>query len=130
MAEPELAAALVRAKARLDGLDYYPEPVRIERVRLVVAPWFFRIPGFRRYFGYALWRTILLKQRDAPDDLVTHELCHIWQGQHRALHMAFEHVTTRYRTNPHEIEARRAVEVTRDVSRGQTPGPVRSRQLE
>ena len=55
MPEAELAAALARAKARLDTLDYYPEPVRIERVRIRVAPWFFRVPGFRRYAGYALW---------------------------------------------------------------------------
>ena len=38
-----------RAKARLDTLDYYPEPVDLSRVRIRVAPWFFRIPGFRRY---------------------------------------------------------------------------------
>ena len=31
-----------------------------------VAPWFFRIPGFRRYHGYAFWRTILLKHADTP----------------------------------------------------------------
>jgi hypothetical protein len=113
VAEATLEAALARAKARLDRLDYYPTPVRLDRVRIVVAPWFFRIPGFRRYHGYALWRTILLKRRDASDDLVTHELCHIWQGQHRALHMAYKHVATRYRANPYEIEARRAVEATK-----------------
>jgi len=107
--EPSLAAALERAKARLDRLDYYPEPVRIERVRTVVAPWFFRLPGFRRYAGYALWRTILLKRPDASDDLLTHELCHVWQGQHRPVHVTFKHLTTRYRRNPYELEARRAV---------------------
>ncbi|HEX4747238.1 MAG TPA: hypothetical protein VFU99_10190 [Gaiellaceae bacterium] len=112
MADTELRGALLRAKARLDTLDYYPEPVRIERVRILVAPWFFAIPGFHRYHGYALWRTILLKHADASDDLVTHELCHIWQVQHRALHMAWKHVTTRYRSNPYEIEARRAVSET------------------
>jgi hypothetical protein len=111
--DPELAAALERAKARLDTLDYYPEPVRTERVRLVVAPWFFRIPGFRRYQGYAFWRTILLKSADASEDLVTHELCHVWQGQQRPLHVSFKHVTTRYLSNPYELEARRAVETTR-----------------
>ena len=61
----DFAGALARAKARLDTLDYYPEPVRIDRVRIRVAPWFFRIPGFRRYHGYALWRTILLRSTDA-----------------------------------------------------------------
>jgi hypothetical protein len=105
-------AALGRAKARLDRLDYYPTPVRIERVRVVVAPWFFRIPGFRRYTGYALWRTILLRRPDVSDDLVTHELCHIWQAQQRPFHQSFKHLTTRYRSNPYEQEARRAVRET------------------
>jgi hypothetical protein len=116
MAAPDerLALALRRAKARLDRLDYYPRPVRLERVRVVVAPWFFRIPGFRRYSGYALWRTILLKWRSASDDLVTHELCHIWQMQHRPWHVSFKHLTTRYRRNPYELEARRAVADTRE----------------
>jgi hypothetical protein len=113
VAETQLGAALARAKARLDSLDYYPEPVRTERVRILLAPWFFRIPGFRRYHGYAFWRTILVKSRNASDDLVTHELCHIWQGQQRPVHMSFKHVTTRYRSNPYELEARRAVAETR-----------------
>jgi hypothetical protein len=112
VADPDLATALARAKARLDRLDWYPEPVRTERVRVVVAPWFFRIPGFRRYRGYAFWRTIVLKDPNPSDDLLTHELCHIWQGQHRALHMSWKHVTTRYRSNPYEIQARRAVTET------------------
>jgi len=49
----QLVEALGRAKARLDTLDYYPEPVRMEKVRVFVTPWFFRIPGFRRYVGDA-----------------------------------------------------------------------------
>lgn len=112
MADADLRAALARAKARLDTLDYYAAPVRIDRVRILVAPWFFRIPGFRRYQGYAFWRTIVLRHPDASDDLVTHELCHIWQGQQRALHMSWKHVTTRYRSNPYELQARRAVAET------------------
>lgn len=108
-----LAAALVRAKARLDLLDYYPQPVRLDRVRVLVVPWFFRLPWFRRYSGYALWRTILLARAAPSDDLVTHELCHIWQMQHRPWHVSFTHLTTRYRSNPYEIEARRAVAQTR-----------------
>jgi hypothetical protein len=112
VAEPEVRAALARAKARLDTLDWYPEPVRIDRVRILVAPWFFRIPGFRRYRGYAFWRTILVREPEPSDDLVTHELCHIWQGQHRALHVSWKHVTTRYSSNPYEIEARQAVAET------------------
>ena len=122
--------ALERAKARLDRLDLYPEPVRLQRVRLRVAPWFFRIPGFRRYHGYALRRTILVRRPDPSDDLVTHELCHIWQMQHRPLHAVWTWATTRYRdapahaggasitsrlrrSNPYEREARRAVAETR-----------------
>ena len=113
MADAERRASLTRAKARLDTLDYYPEPVRIGHVRMLVAPWFFRIPGFRRYRGYAFWRTILVQEPEPSDDLVTHELCHIWQGQHRALHMSWKLLTTPYRSNPYEIEARRAVAETR-----------------
>ena len=114
-------AGLARAKERLDRLDYYSEPVRIERVRVVVAPWFFRIPGFRRYAGSALWRTILLKAPDASDDLLTHELCHLWQGQHRPIHVSFKHLTTRYRSNPYELEARRAVAETREADEVAVP---------
>jgi len=74
--------------------------------------WFFRIPGFRRYSGYPLWRTILLKRPEVSDDLLTHELCHIWQGQHRLWHMALTYVTRRYARNPYELEERRALEET------------------
>jgi hypothetical protein len=105
--------AVERARKRLNRLDLYPRPVRVERVRVVVAPRFFRIPGFRRYAGYALWRTILLKSASASDDLITHELCHIWQMQHRPLHVMWAWLTRRDRNNPYEREARRAVELTR-----------------
>ena len=117
MARADFAPALGRAKARLDTLDWYPEPVRIDRVRVVVAPWFFEIPGFRRYHGYAFWRTIFLRFPDTSDDLITHELCHIWQGQQRRWHMLFTYVTTRYVRNPYEQEARRAVSETSSAAR-------------
>jgi hypothetical protein len=106
-------AQLARAKARLDRLDLYPTPVRIERARLVVAPWFFRLPWFRRYRGYALIRTILVARPAPSDDLVTHELCHLWQLQHRPLRMPLAYVRHRYRSNPYELEAREAVAATR-----------------
>ena len=32
---------LVRAKHRLDTLDWWPRPVRIDGVRVVIAPWLF-----------------------------------------------------------------------------------------
>ena len=110
---PEHRAALERAKARLDRLDLYPRPVRIERARILVAPWFFRLPLMRRYHVYALVRTILLKRADASDDLVTHELCHLWQMQHRPVHVVWSYVRHRYRSNPYEVEARAAVAATR-----------------
>ena len=105
--------ALVRAKARLDKLSLYPSPVRADRVQIRVAPWFFRLPRLRRYQGYALVRTILVTRPDVSDDLITHELCHVWQMQHRPLHVVVTYLTTRYRRNPYEAEARRAVELTR-----------------
>lgn len=107
------AAALRRAKARLDRLDLYARPVRLEGVRVVVAPWFFRLPRLRRYDGYALVRTILLRRADASDDLVTHELCHVWQMQSRPVHVVWTFLTTRYRRNPYELQAREAVRATR-----------------
>jgi hypothetical protein len=106
---PSDRLALEQAKARLDRLDYYPAPVDIGRVRVLVTPWLFRVPGLRRYSGYAFWRTIVVRQPDAPDDLLTHELCHIWQGQHRRWHVLWSWATTRYERNPYEVEARRAV---------------------
>jgi hypothetical protein len=103
--------ALARARARLEPLALYPRPIRTD-VRIVVLPLFFRLPKLRRYTGYALMRTILLAHADASDDLVTHELVHIWQFQHRPLHMLWTYATTRYRENPYEREARWAVERT------------------
>ena len=112
---PAQRAALERARARLDSLALYPRPVRTERVRIVTAPWFFRLPLLRRYSGYALWRTILLRRplAEASDDLICHELCHIWQMQHRPIAMTLTYLTTRYRDNPYEAEARWAVAQTR-----------------
>ncbi len=110
---PAHRAALERAKGRLDRLDLYPSPVRLEGVRLLVTPWFFRLPRLRRYRGYALVRTILLRGADSSDDLITHELCHVWQMQHRPLRVMLASLTTRYAANPYEVEARQAVARTR-----------------
>jgi hypothetical protein len=111
---PPADRSLERAKSRLDRLALYPQPVRIERVRVLVWPLLFRLPWFRRFDGYSAWNTILL--RDPPeaagDDLVCHELCHVWQMQHRPLAMPLSYVRTRYARNPYELEARNAVDVT------------------
>ena len=115
---------LAAARARLDRLELYPRPVRADRVRLVTLPWLFRLPYMRRFHGYALWKTILLRRplAQTSDDLLTHELCHIWQGQHRRWHMLVAYVLTRYEVNPYEVEARAAVAATRADASPATPG--------
>jgi hypothetical protein len=106
---PEETAAIERAKARLDELDYYPEPVRIEKVRIRHTPWFFRIPGLRRFRGYEIGHQILLAMplAEAPHALIVHELCHVWQHQHRPVRMWLSYLRG-YRDNPHEVQARAA----------------------
>ena len=106
--------ALVRAKERLDSLDLYPRPVRLAGVRLKAAPWFFRLPWLRRFDGYATHRIILVRRRSHLDDadLVTHELCHVWQMQHHPLRMPLSYLRG-YAGNPYELEARAAVEQTK-----------------
>jgi hypothetical protein len=115
--DAEARAALERARARLDPLGLYPRPVRIDRVRIFTAPWFFRLPKLRRYDGYALGRrTIVLRRpagRGTSDDLVTHELCHVWQMQHHPFSVFWNWLTKTYAENPYEVEARSAVEQTR-----------------
>jgi hypothetical protein len=112
---PEESAAIARAKARLDSLRLYPVPVRVGRVRLLHTPRLFRLPWFRRFHGYTMWPLILLRMpvEEASDDLVTHELCHVWQMQHRPLAMPLSYLWQGYRDNPHEVEARAAAEQTR-----------------
>ena len=103
-------AALAGAKARLDRLDLYPRPVSLRGVRIWIAPWLFRLPWFRRFDGYAAHWTILLRSRAllADGDLVTHELCHVWQLQHHPLRMPLSYLLAGYADNPFEREARDA----------------------
>jgi hypothetical protein len=110
---PDETARLAAAKARLDRLPLYDRPVSLGRVRVLVAPEAFRLPGMRRYRGYALWRTILVRDEAASDDLLTHELCHVWQAQRRPFSQLWAWVRYRYRENPFEREARAAVEASR-----------------
>jgi hypothetical protein len=109
--ERELLAA---AKERLDRLALYPEPVRMRHVRIISTPWLFRLPGFRRFHGYEIGPLILVKRplEDVSEDLVVHELCHVWQHQHRPLFMWLSYLWQGYRDNEHEIEAREAVRKT------------------
>ena len=107
---PEELAALERAKAVLDTLGFYPEPVDLRRVRILHAPWLFRLPWFKRFHGYEMGPLILVKRpldQCAPS-LIAHELCHVWQDQDHRLRMWWSYVREGYARNRHEIEARRA----------------------
>jgi hypothetical protein len=103
-------AAIERAAARLRPLALYPEPLDTRRVRILHVPWLFRLPWFRRFRGYNMGHLILLKRplREVSDDLVTHELCHVWQDQDHRLRMWCSYLIRGYAGNPHEREARRA----------------------
>jgi len=100
--------ALQRAKDRLDALELYPRPVSLRRVRIWIVPPLFRLPWFRRFDGYAAHWTILLRSRELleHDDLLVHELCHVWQMQHHPLRMPLSYVLLGYERNPYEREAR------------------------
>jgi hypothetical protein len=115
--DEEQRRALVAAKERLDRLDLYPRPVSLRRARLVVAPWLFRLPWFRRFDGYATHVAIFLRSRAllADGDLVTHELCHVWQMQHRPVRMPLSYLLSGYTANRYEAEARRAATATADA---------------
>ncbi len=111
MRRSEVAGVLARAKARLDRLDYYQAPVSLRRVRVLVVPWLFRLAWFRRFDGYTIWNLILLRSSRLLDDedLLCHELCHVWQMQHRPVRMPLSYLLFGYARNPYEAQARRAV---------------------
>jgi len=106
---PAARAALVQAKAHLDPQRLYPRPVSLRGVRIHTVPWLFRLPMMRRFDGYATYRTILLRRPldQVSAALVAHELCHVWQLQHRPLRMPLSYLRG-YDDNPYELEARRA----------------------
>ena len=81
---------------------------------MLAAPALFRLPWFRRFDGYSAHRTIVLRSRTflADGDLVTHELCHVWQMQHHPVQMPLSYLLLGYEQNPYEREARRAAAET------------------
>ena len=90
--------------------------MRLRRtVRIVSTPWLFRLPWFSRFEGYTMWDLVLLRGplERSDDDLICHELCHVWQMQHRPLRMPLSYLVRGYAHNPYEVEARRAVDLTR-----------------
>ena len=111
----ENAEVLVRAKARLDRLNLYPRPVAIDHVYVASAPWLFALPWFRRFDGYTMWNLILVRSSKlaAEEDLICHELCHVWQMQHRPIRMPLSYLRLGYAHNPYEEEARRAAAMPR-----------------
>lgn len=110
-------AHLARAARRLAALDFYPRPVRMRHVRILVTPWLFAVPGFRRFHGYECGPLILVRRPlgEVSNDLVTHELCHVWQDQHRRVYLWSSYLWQGYADNEHEVQARAAAERTRGV---------------
>ena len=115
LSTPAERATIARAKARLDRLSLYPRPVDIRRVRILHTPWLFALPWFRRFDGYEAGPLIFLRHplAETSDDLIVHELCHVWQNQHRPVLMWLSYLYEGYRDNRHEVEARAAVTLTR-----------------
>jgi hypothetical protein len=110
--DPAKRHALAGAKQQLDRVPLYPRPVSLRGVRIWVVPGLFRLPWFRRFDAYAAWWTILLRSRAhlADEQLVAHELCHVWQMQHRPLRMPLSYLLQGYADNPYEQQAREASE--------------------
>jgi hypothetical protein len=120
------AAALARCQARLDPLRLYPRPVRLRFVRVLVTPWLFRLPWFGRFDGYTMWDWIFLRRplgAGSSEDLLCHELCHVWQMQHHPVRMPLSFVRHGYEGNPYELEARRATSAS-TVRENEKPGEV------
>jgi hypothetical protein len=84
-------------------------------VRILHTPWLFRLPWFARFDGYTMWDVILLRAplEQASEDLVVHELCHVWQMQHKPVAMPLSYLYRGYASNPYEVEARTAAAATR-----------------
>ena len=81
-------------------------------MRIVVTPWLFRLRPWRRYDGFATHFVILLRSADVSEDLITHELCHVWQMQHRPVGMPLSYLRTGYERSPYERQAREAARRT------------------
>lgn len=120
-------AALARAKARLDTLDFYPGRVDLRRVRVIHVSAWFRFPLFRHFDGYCVLDLILIREplEQVDDDLLCHELTHVWQQQQGSWPLmwlsfcrprVFTGDRSAYNANRYEIEARRAVSLTQASS--------------
>ncbi|MEZ0291853.1 MAG: hypothetical protein ACAH82_04900 [Solirubrobacteraceae bacterium] len=112
---PAELAAIDRAAARLSRLALYPRPLDTGKVRILNPRWLFTLPWFKRFHGYNMGHLILLRRplAEVSDDLVTHELTHVWQDQDHRLRMWSSYLRQGYANNTHELEARAAVNRTR-----------------
>jgi hypothetical protein len=100
--------------------------VRLRFVRVSVTPWLFRLPWFGRFDGYTMWDWIFLRRplgAGTSEDLLCHELCHVWQMQHHPVRMPLSYVLRGYARNPYELEARRAASAS-TVRENEKPGEV------
>ncbi len=128
---PAEQAAIRRAWERIEPLALYSRPLDLPRVRILSAPWLFRLPWFRRFDGYTIWSTIFLRDRLEPvdEDLIAHELVHVWQGQHEWPRLWLSYVRPRafwgdrsgYWENRYELQARSAVARTTGGSARRPP---------
>ena len=120
---PAERAAIERAWRRIEPLALYPRRLDVGRVRILSAPWLFRLPWFRRFDGYTIWSTIMLREplAQVDEELITHEAVHVWQGQHEWVRLWMSYVKPStfwgdhrgYWENGYEVEARSAVALTR-----------------
>ncbi len=62
-----------------------------------------------------MWNLIPLRSPQLVDngDFICHELCHVWQIQHRPLRMPLSYLRFGYARNPYEEQARRATSAAR-----------------
>jgi hypothetical protein len=130
---PAETAAIERAWRRIEPLRLYPRPIDLTRVRIRTERWLFELPWFRRFDGYTIWSAILLREplERVDDDLITHELVHVWQGQHEWVRLWTSYLKpstfwgdrSGYWENPYERQARSAVART---SPGVTPAGQRT----
>ena len=116
IADPAMRERLEDAAAHLNRLDLYPHPINISRVAVYHAPWFFTMRHNRGFIGVAMRNRLLFHQHPltVPDHVLRHELCHIWQMQHRPLRMPMSFLNRKrgYWDNPYEVEARRAMDAS------------------
>jgi hypothetical protein len=58
----------------------------------------------------------------ADEQLIRHELCHVWQMQHRPLRMPLSYLRYGYARNPYEAQARWAAAATERPTRRPSGG--------